>query len=131
MTHRDHRNDWEPVPQERAAHERGWQDVLELLAEHGFDGLAQALQILFNEAMKLERSAVLDAAPYERTPRRRGHANGFKPKTRPDACWSAGAGRTADARRGVLSDGAGAWRAERAGIEGGRGRDVPARRLDA
>lgn len=80
MTHRDHRNDWEPVPQERAAHERGWQDVLELLAEHGFDGLAQALQILFNEAMKLERSAVLDAAPYERTPRRRGHANGFKPK---------------------------------------------------
>jgi len=80
MTHRDHRNDWEPVPQERAAHERGWQDVLELLAEHGFEGLAQALQILFNEAMKLERSAVLDAAPYERTPRRRGHANGFKPK---------------------------------------------------
>jgi transposase-like protein len=80
MTHRDHRNDWEPVPQERAAHERGWQDVLELLAEHGFDGMAQALQILFNESMKLERSAVLDAAPYERTPRRRGHANGFKPK---------------------------------------------------
>jgi putative transposase len=80
MTHRDHRNDWEPVPQERAAHERGWQDVLELLAECGFDGLAQALQILFNEAMKLERSAVLEAAPYERTPRRRGHANGFKPK---------------------------------------------------
>ena len=31
--------------------------------------------------MKLERSAVLGARPYERTPQRRGHANGFKPKT--------------------------------------------------
>lgn len=80
MTHRDHRNDWEPVPQERAPHERGWDDVLEILAEGGFDGLAQALEILFNEAMKLERSAVLEARPYERTERRRGYANGFKPK---------------------------------------------------
>ncbi len=129
MTRRDHRNELEPVPQERTAHERGWQDVLELLAEHGFDGLAQALQILFNEAMKLERSAVLEAAPYERTPRRRGHANGFKPKTAPDTCWSAGAGRAADARRGVLSVGAGTWPAERAGAQGGRRRNVPARRV--
>ena len=80
MTHRDHRNDWEPVPQERAPHERGWSDVLEILAECGFDGLAQALEILFNEAMKLERSAVLEAEPYERPERRRGYANGFKPK---------------------------------------------------
>jgi hypothetical protein len=80
MTHRDHRNDWESVPQERAPHERGWSDVLEILAECGFDGLAQALEILFNEAMKLERSAVLEAQPYERSERRRGYANGFKPK---------------------------------------------------
>ena len=34
-----------------------------------------------NEAMKLERSAYLNAAPYERTDERRTHANGFKPKT--------------------------------------------------
>ena len=129
MTHRDHRNDWEPVPQERSAHERGWQDVLELLAEHGFDGLAQALQILFNEAMKLERSAVLEAAPYERTPRRRGHANGFKPKA-----LQTRVGRLELAvpqTRGVefyptaLERGA-----ERAGAQGGRGRNVPARRVN-
>jgi transposase-like protein len=81
MTHHDHRNDWEPAVQEREPHERGWQDVLELLADHGFDGLAQSLQILLNEAMKLERSAVLEAQPYQRTPQRRGYANGFKPKT--------------------------------------------------
>ncbi len=57
-----------------------WMDLLELLSEHGFDGMAEAIQLLINEAMKLERSAVLGAAPYERTPSRRGQANGFKPK---------------------------------------------------
>ena len=41
-------------------------EVVHLLAEHGFDGMAQAFETLFNEAMKLERSAVLGAAPYER-----------------------------------------------------------------
>ncbi len=54
--------------------------VLELLTEHGFDGMANALQILLNEAMELERSAFLQAAPYERTETRRGFANGFKSK---------------------------------------------------
>jgi transposase-like protein len=55
--------------------------MIQVLDEHGFDGLAHALEILFNEAMKLERSAVLGAQPYERTDERRGYANGFKPKT--------------------------------------------------
>jgi transposase-like protein len=58
-----------------------WSDLLELLCDHGFAGMAQAMQTLLNEAMKLERSAVLGARPYERTPLRRGQANGFKPKT--------------------------------------------------
>jgi transposase-like protein len=51
------------------------------LAQHGFDGMAQAIQTLLNEAMKLERAAALGAMPYERTDERRGYANGFKPKT--------------------------------------------------
>ena len=54
--------------------------ALELLVEHGFDGMAGAIQMLLNEAMKLERSAFLGAGPFERTERRRGHANGYKPK---------------------------------------------------
>lgn len=54
--------------------------VLELLTEHGFDGMANALQILLNEAMEIERSAFLQAEPYERTESRRGFANGFKAK---------------------------------------------------
>ena len=68
----------EPWPDETPA---SWQDLLELLCEHGFEGMAQAMQLLINEAMKLERTAVLGAQPFERTPLRRGRANGFKPKT--------------------------------------------------
>jgi hypothetical protein len=55
--------------------------ALELLAEHGFGGMAEALELLLNEAMKIERPEDLGAAPYERTDSRRGDANGLKPKT--------------------------------------------------
>lgn len=54
--------------------------ALELLTEHGFDGMASALQLLLDEAMKLERSAWIGADPYERSSDRRAYANGFKPK---------------------------------------------------
>lgn len=81
MTHRDHRNGLEFEAQLDCASAGSFQDVLELLVEHGFEGMAQAMQTLFNEAMKLERSQVLGAGPYERTAERRGYANGYKPKT--------------------------------------------------
>jgi transposase-like protein len=85
MTHRQQVNEREASFQQESWREedspRGWDDLLELLCEHGFEGMAQAMQLLINEAMKLERSAVLGARPYERTPQRRGQANGFKPKT--------------------------------------------------
>lgn len=55
-------------------------EALEVLVESGLDGMAEAMQILFNEAMKIERAGFLRAAPYERTGDRRGYANGFKPK---------------------------------------------------
>jgi putative transposase len=55
--------------------------VVQLLADHGFDGMAQAIETLMNEAMKLQRSDALGALPYQRTADRRGHANGFKSKT--------------------------------------------------
>jgi len=55
--------------------------VLELLAEHGFDGMADACRTLYNEAMKIERAEALQAQPYQRTESRRGYANGFKAKT--------------------------------------------------
>jgi len=57
------------------------EQVLELLTAHGFDGMADACRVLYNEAMKIERADALQAQPYERTEGRRGYANGFKPKT--------------------------------------------------
>lgn len=55
--------------------------VMETLIEGGIDGMAEALAVLMNEAMKLERSKFLAAGPFERTEERRGYANGFKDKT--------------------------------------------------
>jgi len=54
--------------------------ALELLAREGFEGMAGAIELLLNEAMKLERSAFLGAGPWERAAERRGWGNGFKPK---------------------------------------------------
>ena len=56
-------------------------DAMELLIENGFDGMADVLKILLNEAMKIEREGCLSAVSYQRTPDRKGYANGFKPKT--------------------------------------------------
>jgi transposase-like protein len=56
-------------------------EITELLAGHGFDGLASAVTVLLNEVMKLERSHALGAGPYQRAEGRTGYANGFKPKT--------------------------------------------------
>lgn len=55
-------------------------EIVELLAEQGFDGLAQALEILLNECMKIERQEFLGVGPYQRSEQRNGRANGFKPK---------------------------------------------------
>ena len=57
------------------------EQLLEILTEHGLDGLQEAMAILLNEAMKIERSRFLGAGPYERAEDRRGYANGFKDKT--------------------------------------------------
>jgi len=56
-------------------------DVIELIAQQGFQGLGEAVTVLINEAMKIERNQHLEAAPYERTISRMGYANGFKDKT--------------------------------------------------
>ena len=55
--------------------------MIQVLDQHGFEGMARAIEILVNEAMKIERAEALGAQPYERTDQRRGYANGFKPKT--------------------------------------------------
>jgi transposase-like protein len=58
------------------------EDLVELINEHGgMDSFSQAMSLLMDNAMTLERAEVLEAEPYERTETRRGYANGFKPKT--------------------------------------------------
>ena len=81
MTHHDHRNGCQFDAQDEAPLGGSFSEILELLIDHGFQGMAQAMQVLVNEAMKLERSQVLGAQLYERTADRRGYANGYKPKT--------------------------------------------------
>jgi transposase-like protein len=56
-------------------------ELLELIVHQGLAGMANAMKILLDEAMKIERAQVLGAAPYQRSDARRGHANGYKPKT--------------------------------------------------
>jgi transposase-like protein len=54
--------------------------AMEILTENGLDGMAHALEIVFNAAMRIERGEFLGAGPFERTDERIGHANGFKPR---------------------------------------------------
>lgn len=52
--------------------------ILEHLISNGVKDLKPLIEILLNEAMKIERGEALKAAPYERNPERTGYANGFK-----------------------------------------------------
>jgi putative transposase len=61
-------------------HPSSFEEVFQSLSEQGFDGMAQAMQVLLNECMKIERQQAIGAAPFERSDARRGQANGFKPK---------------------------------------------------
>ena len=55
--------------------------LLPLLASGNDDRFREALEVLLNAAMLLERQRHLRAEPHERTESRNGHANGFKDKT--------------------------------------------------
>ena len=53
---------------------------MEEVIDNGVSDLVPALEILLNEAMKLEWEETLKAKPYRRAERRQGYANGFKEK---------------------------------------------------
>lgn len=55
--------------------------MLEAIISDGMEGLETAVSILLNEAMKVERSRALGAEPWQRSHRRLGYANGYKPKS--------------------------------------------------
>jgi putative transposase len=56
-------------------------ELLEQIATQGFEVIPELIRIVLNTAMQAERQQHLRAAPYQHSPERRGHANGYKPKT--------------------------------------------------
>lgn len=56
-------------------------ELLEQIAANGLDALPELIRIIINTAMHAERQQYLGVGPNERSPERRGHANGYKPKT--------------------------------------------------
>ena len=55
--------------------------AVELISAQGLEGMTEAVKILINQAMLVERNRYLQADSYERTAERVDYANGFKPKT--------------------------------------------------
>ena len=53
-------------------------DILNPILETGLEGLPEAISLLINHAMIVERSQHLRASPYQRNSLRNGHSNGFK-----------------------------------------------------
>lgn len=56
------------------------EEVMELLIAYGPEKFKESMELIYNHAMQIERSQVLQAQPYERNEERLGYANGFKPK---------------------------------------------------
>jgi transposase-like protein len=56
-------------------------DLIEQIADQGFDILPELIRTVVNAAMQAERQQYLGAAPYQHSPLRQGHSNGYKPKT--------------------------------------------------
>lgn len=59
---------------------------MEYILRFGAAGLSKAIEVLYNEAMQVERTRYLHAEPYERTSDRNGYANGFKAKKLKTRC---------------------------------------------
>jgi len=56
-------------------------EAIQVISERGFDGMEDALRVIFNQVMLVERERYLQARLYQHTDARVDRANGFKPKT--------------------------------------------------
>jgi hypothetical protein len=56
-------------------------DVFEQIIEGGFEALPDAIRLLINTPMLIERQKYIGTEPYQRSAERTAHANGFKEKT--------------------------------------------------
>lgn len=55
--------------------------TVEEMTRNGLEALPELVRVILNSVMQAERSKYLQADAYERTEERKGHANGYKPKT--------------------------------------------------
>lgn len=55
--------------------------MLEELTQNGLEAVRELMRVLLNNIMQAERAKYLQAGEYERSEERKGHANGYKPKT--------------------------------------------------
>lgn len=56
-------------------------ELLDQIIDQGLDVLPELIRTVINAAMQIERQNHLGVSPYERSPERRDHANGYKSKT--------------------------------------------------
>jgi transposase-like protein len=56
-------------------------EIIEELSRNGFEAVPEMMRVLMNNIMQAERTKYLQAGEYERSEDRKGHANGYKPKT--------------------------------------------------
>ena len=56
-------------------------ETIEEFAKNGLEAVPELMRVLINNVMQVERSKYIQAGDYERTEDRKGHANGYKPKT--------------------------------------------------
>ncbi len=64
----------------RSEHDTAIEALMEQLMANGSEDMGAVFASLFDLAMRIERERFLGAEHYERTPLRRGYANGTKPK---------------------------------------------------
>ena len=55
--------------------------TVEEMTRNGLEAIPELVRVILNSVMQAERSKYLQADAYERTEERKGHANGYKPKT--------------------------------------------------
>ena len=56
-------------------------EFMDQITEQGLDAVPELIRTIINRAMKIERQNYLGVSPYERSPKRWDHANGYKTKT--------------------------------------------------
>ena len=105
---------------------------MEQLIANGAEDMASVFSGLFDLAMRIEREQFLEAGHYERTPLRRGYANGVKPKRldTPAGTVTVNVPKTAGHDEPFYPQSLEQGRRSSRARDAGGGRDVRQRRLD-